>query len=68
MNDHSLDPLLEQLNGIYIPGDTKKNFEDEQFLSQLAHILSWMQSHNLEEGQHFPLIANSYGFMGLMQS
>lgn len=68
MDRHKLDPLLSQLNGLYIPGDTKLSFTNEDYTAQLAHVLSWMQDHNLDDSQHFPLIANSWGFMGLMKS
>jgi len=56
------------VNGIYIPGDTKLNFETDEFVKQVANILKWVQDHNLDSASHFPLISNSYGMMAMLKS
>jgi uncharacterized protein YabN with tetrapyrrole methylase and pyrophosphatase domain len=33
--------LLEQLNGVYIPGDTKQTYLDSEFLETVSKILVW---------------------------
>lgn len=38
--------LLEQLNGVYIPGDTKQTYLDAEFLETVSKILFWAQEHN----------------------
>ena len=67
-DDEALRELLGSLNGLYIPGDTMDSFEDYQFISSVKNVLDWVQNHNMQEGQHFPVIGNSYGMLSMLKS
>lgn len=67
-SQHHLLEQLEQINGLYIPGDGKTTLSDPEFLLTVATLLGWAQDHNLEESQHFPVVAESFGFMALLRS
>jgi hypothetical protein len=66
MEKDELIRLLEQLNGVYIPGDTKQTYLDSGFLETVSKILFWAQEHNSEEGKHFPIVATGYGFTAML--
>ena len=73
--DYRLDPyalqkLLEQLNGFYIPGDTKNSFDDTDFTNTVNTIVRWAGVHNDKEEihKHFPVVGVSYGYLSLLQS
>ena len=68
MDDQELMELLAQLNGLYIPGDTKETFDNEQYIYAVKLALDWAQQHNMEEGKHFPVIGNSYGMLAMLKS
>ena len=63
-----LEKELSNLNGIYIPGDTKQSFEDEQYLQKVSAILKWAGEHNLEESKHFPVVGVSWGMLALLKA
>lgn len=66
--DKELMDILASLNGVYIPGDTMSTFEDPQFINAVKNVLDWTQSHNMQEGKHFPVIGNSYGMLSMLKS
>lgn len=68
LGEKELVNLLEQLNGFYIPGDTKQTYLDTEVQVQIAKILLWAQIHNTDEAQHFPIIAMGYGMPAMLQS
>ena len=43
----TLEAELKSLNGVYIPGDTKESFENNQYLTQVSRIMQWVSEHNL---------------------
>lgn len=60
--------LLGQLNGLYIPGDAKDTFDNPQYTDVVMTALDWVQTHNMEEGNHFPVVGNSYGMLSMLKS
>jgi gamma-glutamyl-gamma-aminobutyrate hydrolase PuuD len=40
MREAKLDKILSQINGIYIPGDSKNVLENEKYMECVAYILS----------------------------
>ena len=67
-NDEDLMLLLSSLNGLYIPGDTKDTFDSEDFTYAVRTSLDWVQNHNMQEGNHFPVVGNSYGMLSMLKS
>ena len=59
---------LASISGVYIPGDTKQSFEDDQYLTQVHHILEWASKHNRDEDKHFPVVGVSWGMLALLKS
>ena len=59
---------LKHLNGFYIPGDTKLNFEDEDFMQAVNTVMKWAGYHNDEEEhtKHFPVVGVSYGYLAML--
>ena len=49
MSQKELNKELSQLNGVYIPGDTKYSFWDGEFVNTVGNILSWAEDHNNDE-------------------
>ena len=43
----TLNAELASLNGVYIPGDSKESFENNQYLTQVSRIMQWVSEHNL---------------------
>ena len=68
MRESELVKELSNINGVYIPGDTKESFEDESFMKAVSNILIWASSHNLGESQHFPVVGVSWGMLSLLKS
>ena len=56
------------LNGIYIPGDTKDSYENEQYLSAVKEILAFASTENLDSDKHWPVVAVSWGMLSLLRS
>ena len=46
MSQKEMRKELSQLNGIYIPGDTKQVFMDPEFVMMVGDILNWAHDHN----------------------
>jgi gamma-glutamyl hydrolase len=67
---HELKYLLESINGLYIPGDSKSLVQGENgdYINSIRRILKWAQEHNEKEAQHFPVLGVGYGFLSLMKS
>lgn len=65
-----LNYMLENINGLYIPGDSKSLVQGEnvKFTDNLRKIMKWAQLHNEQEFKHFPVLAVGYGFLSLMKS
>jgi hypothetical protein len=59
---------LEQLNGVYIPGDCKATLDNEIFVNQVGQILNWAEKHNSDLSQHFPVVGMSYGYLAMLAS
>lgn len=70
MNDEDLEKMLSQLNGLYIPGDSKTLVTDSQwgYTKMVRRILRWAQRHNEVESQHFPILAVGYGALAMIRS
>lgn len=67
-SDEELFELFASLNGLYIPGDTKDSFDNSQFIYAVKLALDWAQNHNMQEGNHFPIVGNSYGMLSMLKS
>ena len=59
---------LPSINGVYIPGDTKQSYEDEQYLTTVRRILGWASEHNLKDDSHFPIVAVSWGMLAMLRT
>ena len=68
MSQKELKKELEQLNGVYIPGDTKVAYLDGEFINTVGNILNWAEKHNNHESQHFPVVGVSWGMMSMLKS
>ena len=70
MEPSELIKLLEQLNGVYIPGDTKTTYNSREYQIAVLNALSWAQKHNSDERDdgHFPVIAMGYGLAAMLES
>jgi hypothetical protein len=62
--------VLKQINGLYIPGDSKSLVQhgNFQFTNAVSTVLLWAQTHNEEDNSHFPIMGVGYGFMALIRS
>lgn len=61
---------LREVNGLYIPGDSKTlvkhgNFD---FTKAVETVLLWAQLHNEESNSHFPIMGVGYGFLSMIRS
>jgi len=65
-----LNYMLSQINGLYIPGDSKSLVEEGniEFTQSIRKMLKWAQLHNEEEGLHFPVFGVGYGSLALVKS
>lgn len=68
LTERELKKELANLNGIYIPGDTKQSFEDEQYVQKVREILLWASGHNLDESKHFPVVGVSWGMLSMLKA
>ena len=70
MDPKSLKKELANLNGVYIPGDTKLNIKDANFMSSVGAIMEWAGDHNNQEDEaaHFPVVGVSYGYLAMLRS
>jgi phosphoribosylformylglycinamidine (FGAM) synthase-like amidotransferase family enzyme len=61
---------LKQLNGLYIPGNSKTlvSHGDYPYTKTVQRILRWAQVHNEVEDQHFPIMGIGYGMLSLIKS
>jgi hypothetical protein len=62
--------MLENTNGLYVPGDSKSlvDGENKKYTENLRRILKWAQAHNEQEFKHFPVLGVGYGFLSMMKS
>lgn len=67
---HQQHYILESINGLYIPGDSKAlvQGEDGDYVNAIRKMLKWAQQHNEKESKHFPVLGVGYGFLSLMKS
>lgn len=68
LDKNQLNQILEQVNGIYIPGDSGAILQNERYLAGVREVLQWAQSHNVVNEQHFPVAAVGYGYLALMMT
>lgn len=70
MDKKSLQKELQNLNGILIPGDTKLNIQDPNFMASVGAVMEWAGDHNneIEEHMHFPVVGISYGYLAMLHS
>lgn len=70
MSQKALLKELEKLNGLYIPGDTRINLEDTEFLNSVLTAINWASQHNdhQDEKKHFPVVGVSYGYLAMLHS
>ena len=64
-------PLLEQINGLYIPGDSSRLVTPHQeydYTKKVQAILSWAQHHNEKSDKHFPIFGIGYGMQAMIKS
>jgi gamma-glutamyl hydrolase len=66
LSERELEAELANLNGLYIPGDTKTTMLDSKFIETTRLSLKWAESHNTDEGKHFPVIGMGYGFLAML--
>ncbi len=59
---------LSNINGVYIPGDSKESYEDEQYLSAVRSILAFSSDENLDDQKHFPVVGVSWGMLAMLKS
>mmetsp|Transcript_31614 Transcript_31614/g.42837 ORF Transcript_31614/g.42837 Transcript_31614/m.42837 type:complete len:148 (+) Transcript_31614:252-695(+) len=64
--NNELKKILNQINGVYIPGDHVETFEDDEYSYAVGQVLKWAQSHNSK--YHFPIVGTSYGSMAMLRS
>ena len=67
-SEKQLKKELANINGLYIPGDTRESFEDDQYLKAVESVLSWASEHNLEEDAHFPVVGVSWGMLAMLRT
>lgn len=46
--------MLDQVNGIYCPGDSIKAIVNKKYHKSFTTVLKYMQSHN-EDNDYFPM-------------
>lgn len=63
-----LEAELANLNGVYIPGDTKGTFMDMDYVFAVGSIMSWAQEHQNDLSKHFPVVGVSYGYLAMLRS
>ena len=68
LDSEALEMELASINGVYIPGDTKQSYEDEQYLTAIRRILAWAGEHNQKEDSHFPIVAVSWGMLAMLRT
>ena len=59
--------LLDNLNGVYIPGDDREANENLVYIGAVDKIIQYSQKRNLDDNIHFPLVATGYGFLSLVK-
>ena len=71
-DENELAELLSQINGLYIPGDSKKLMQPgkvgEDFIKGVRKVLKWAQAHNEKESHHFPILGVGYGMLAMLKS
>ena len=67
MSEEKIRKELGSLSGVYIPGDSKESFENEEFLDAVRTIISFVSEENLQEEKHFPLVTVSWGMLSLLK-
>lgn len=70
LDDEKTQQLLSQINGVYIPGDSKSLIQkgNFQFTQAVRRILKWAQHHNEKESSHFPILGVGYGALAMLKS
>ena len=73
VTEEELKRLLENLNGVYIPGDQRILVSNPRelelpFTKAVQRILHWAQEHNEKEDKHFPVMGVAYGCLAMLRS
>ena len=71
LEEEELEALLEQLNGLYIPGDAASLITPHQeydYTKRVREILRWAQRHNEAAEKHFPVLGVGYGMQAMVKS
>jgi len=50
----NMEAVLDQVNGVYIAGDSQRSIADKQFVKALSFILEYVKTHNAES-DYFPM-------------
>lgn len=66
LHPNALEALLEQVNGVYIPGNSASNLDNAKYMSAVLTILTWAQEHNTIKDKHFPLLFVENGYLALL--
>lgn len=68
--EEAVNKQLSQINGLYIPGDSKSliSHGNLEYTKAIQRMLKWAQLHNRAESQHFPVLGVGYGALALMKS
>ena len=67
MSEKKLLKELNSLSGVYIPGDSKESFENEEYLNVIKTIMAFTSDENLKDDKHYPLTAVSWGMLSLLK-
>lgn len=70
LDEDKIKEILNQINGLYIPGDSPSLVTDGNwdFTKTVRKILKWSQQHNELESSHFPILGVGYGTLAMMRS
>lgn len=70
MGEEKIKNQLKQLNGLYIPGNSKTLVAhgDFPFTKAVQKILRWAQAYNDKDDQTFPIMGVGYGMLSLIKS
>ena len=67
-SEEALRRELSNLNGLYIPGDSKETYENQKFMNAVRQILAFVSDENIDKDKHFPLVGVSWGMLALLRS
>lgn len=61
MSDEEIESLLNQVNGVYMPGDSQVDVEDSKYRESFVTVMMYAESEADMKKEHFPvfLMGNS---------